>query len=74
IFGPILPIMKVDSAEEAVNYIRSKEKPLACYVFTRNADVFSLFKQNTSSGSLTQNSCCTHFLGKLISGCTCCSL
>ncbi|CAH8434351.1 unnamed protein product [Dicrocoelium dendriticum] len=62
LFGPILPIMKVDSPEEAVNYIRSKEKPLACYVFTRNADVFSLFKQNTSSGSLTQNGCCTHFL------------
>ncbi|MGD1833733.1 MAG: aldehyde dehydrogenase [Sphaerochaetaceae bacterium] len=34
IFGPILPIIEIGSIDEAVDIIRSKERPLALYLFT----------------------------------------
>lgn len=34
IFGPILPIITVDSTDEAVAFVNSRPKPLALYVFT----------------------------------------
>lgn len=34
IFGPILPIITVDSTEQAVAFVNSRPKPLALYVFT----------------------------------------
>ena len=36
IFGPILPVLTYDTLEEAVNFIVSRPKPLALYLFTRN--------------------------------------
>lgn len=35
IFGPILPIVNVDNAYEAIKFINSKEKPLALYIFSK---------------------------------------
>ena len=34
IFGPILPVIGTGSADEAMKYIRSRERPLAAYLFT----------------------------------------
>lgn len=34
IFGPILPIVTVDSVEEGIEFLNSREKPLALYVFS----------------------------------------
>jgi len=39
IFGPILPIISIDSIEEAVSMIRSKPRPLALYLFTQDKRV-----------------------------------
>uniref|UniRef100_A0A9L0ID50 Aldehyde dehydrogenase n=1 Tax=Equus asinus TaxID=9793 RepID=A0A9L0ID50_EQUAS len=36
IFGPILPIVSVKNAEEAIRFINEREKPLAFYVFSHN--------------------------------------
>ena len=36
IFGPVLPILEYDSLDEAIDFIRGKEKPLALYIFSRN--------------------------------------
>ena len=33
IFGPILPIVEVQSLEEAINVVKKDEKPLASYCF-----------------------------------------
>lgn len=33
IFGPILPIVPVKNADEAIQFINEREKPLAFYVF-----------------------------------------
>ena len=34
IFGPILPIITVESPEAAVRFVNARPKPLALYVFT----------------------------------------
>uniref|UniRef100_A0A8D2B7N5 Aldehyde dehydrogenase family 3 member A2 n=1 Tax=Sciurus vulgaris TaxID=55149 RepID=A0A8D2B7N5_SCIVU len=39
IFGPVLPIVPVKNADEAINFINEREKPLALYVFSHNNEV-----------------------------------
>lgn len=36
IFGPVLPVLTFGSREELVSILRHFEKPLACYLFTRD--------------------------------------
>jgi aldehyde dehydrogenase (NAD+) len=38
IFGPILPIVTVESVREGTEFINSKPKPLSLYIFTQNKD------------------------------------
>uniref|UniRef100_H2ZL86 Aldehyde dehydrogenase n=1 Tax=Ciona savignyi TaxID=51511 RepID=H2ZL86_CIOSA len=39
IFGPILPVLAVNGADEAVEIINSQEKPLALYIFAKSDKV-----------------------------------
>ena len=39
IFGPILPIICVDTLEEGIAFINRQEKPLALYVFSEESSV-----------------------------------
>jgi aldehyde dehydrogenase (NAD+) len=39
IFGPILPIVQVADADEAIGIINRRDKPLALYVFTGSKTV-----------------------------------
>lgn len=39
IFGPILPILTVESLEEGIDFINRREKPLALYVFSEESSV-----------------------------------
>ena len=34
IFGPILPIVTVESVNEAIDFIKRKPKPLSLYIFS----------------------------------------
>ena len=36
LFGPILPIVTVESVKEAIDVIKSRPKPLSMYIFTEN--------------------------------------
>lgn len=36
IFGPVLPVLGVDSVAEAVRFIKDRERPLALYIFSEN--------------------------------------
>ena len=36
IFGPILPVIVVQDAREAIEFINARSRPLAAYVFSRN--------------------------------------
>ncbi|KAH9418716.1 aldehyde dehydrogenase 3, member A2 [Dermatophagoides pteronyssinus] len=55
IFGPILPIVTVESLDEALTLIRQNEKPLAINVYTDNDNVFKRFQNETSSGTIVKN-------------------
>lgn len=41
IFGPILPILTVESLEQGIRFINEREKPLALYVFSDQSEVAS---------------------------------
>ncbi|VDN54521.1 unnamed protein product [Dracunculus medinensis] len=62
IFGPILPIVTVTGLDEAIEFINSKEKPLAAYLFTRNESKVRRFCSETSSGGVCINDVCIHLI------------
>lgn len=39
IFGPIMPIIEYENLEDALNIVRERPHPLACYVFTNRSSV-----------------------------------
>lgn len=39
VFGPILPILTVQDADEAVTFINSRERPLCVYAYSSNNKV-----------------------------------
>ncbi|XP_043827189.1 aldehyde dehydrogenase family 3 member B1 isoform X1 [Dromiciops gliroides] len=55
IFGPILPILNVQSMDEAIAFIRKREKPLALYTFSNNSEVVRQMLERTSSGGFCGN-------------------
>lgn len=55
IFGPILPIVTYKTVEEAVDYINTKEKPLALYIFSKNRKATEFILNNTRAGSTAIN-------------------
>lgn len=50
IFGPLLPVLTYDNIDEVVSIVRSKPKPLALYLFTRNDKVKQTVTGNLSFG------------------------
>jgi aldehyde dehydrogenase (NAD+) len=55
IFGPVLPVITYDSIDEAIDFIRSRPKPLSLYVFGRNVRVARRVVSATTSGSVCVN-------------------
>jgi len=60
IFGPILPLFEYETSEEAVDFIRNKEKPLALYVFSHSRSERKFITRNTWSGGVTINDVFLH--------------
>ena len=60
IFGPILPLFEYETMEEAVDFIRSKDKPLALYVFSHSRSERKFITRNTWSGGVTINDVFLH--------------
>jgi hypothetical protein len=63
IFGPVLPIVNVGSIAEAVAYINAHEKPLALYVFSRDAATCEAVGVQTTSGAIIANDVLMHAAG-----------
>ncbi|KAI7795755.1 aldehyde dehydrogenase family 3 member A2b [Triplophysa rosa] len=61
IFGPLLPILSVRSADEAIKFINEREKPLALYIFSENNKLIKRMIAETSSGGVLANDCLIHF-------------
>ncbi|HCK91884.1 MAG TPA: coniferyl-aldehyde dehydrogenase [Gammaproteobacteria bacterium] len=60
IFGPLLPIIPIDSMSEALNYIQTRPHPLALYLMSDNPKTHDLVIKNTHSGGICINDVLTH--------------
>ncbi|MCH7231891.1 aldehyde dehydrogenase family protein [Glycomyces sp. L485] len=55
IFGPILPVLSLDSLDEAIAHVNAGEKPLALYAFTDSEATRRKLLTRTSSGAVGFN-------------------
>jgi len=55
IFGPILPILGVDSVDDAVRQINRGPKPLAAYIFTTSKKLVHRYGKQVPAGSIVAN-------------------
>ncbi len=62
IFGPVLPVLSVDSIEEAIAFINDRPKPLALYVYSRSKEIADRVLSRTSSGGACVNHSVVHIL------------
>lgn len=62
IFGPLLPVVSVESVDEAIHLINWGEKPLAAYVFTRSTDLVDRFTRDVAAGAVVANHAAMHVL------------
>jgi len=60
IFGPLLPVVAVDSIDEAVAFVNDRAKPLALYVFSDDDDIVDDVLARTSSGGVGVNNTLLH--------------
>jgi coniferyl-aldehyde dehydrogenase len=55
IFGPILPIIEIESIEDAIQYVEQSHTPLASYVFTHSKMLKNRVSQSLRTGTLAIN-------------------
>uniref|UniRef100_A0A8D8HC75 Aldehyde dehydrogenase family 3 member B1 n=5 Tax=Culex pipiens TaxID=7175 RepID=A0A8D8HC75_CULPI len=55
IFGPILPIVNVENAYDAIRFINARSPALVMYIFTQDKKLQDLFIHGTRSGSMCLN-------------------
>ena len=60
IFGPILPILSVDRAADAAEFVNRRPKPLALYVFTEDKKTARLFMTRCAFGGGCVNDTVIH--------------
>lgn len=65
IFGPIFPILIVEDFEEALDYLKQQEKPLASYIFTKDSQKAERLINETRSGNVLVNDVLLNFSGIL---------
>ncbi|MDX1544178.1 MAG: coniferyl aldehyde dehydrogenase [Christiangramia sp.] len=60
IFGPILPVLNLETPEDAIDYVNEKPKPLALYYFDTSKKRIDKLLKNTLSGGVTINDTIYH--------------
>lgn len=60
IFGPLLPVLPYDTLEQAIAHVNAGPRPLALYLFERDARAIEHVLQATTSGGVTVNDCMLH--------------
>jgi aldehyde dehydrogenase (NAD+) len=55
IFGPILPVLSIESLDEAISFINERDKPLALYLFSSSSKARERVLAETSSGGVVIN-------------------
>ena len=62
IFGPILPVITVQSLDEAISFVNSRPKPLAAYLFTKTKSIRERVVKEVSAGGMVINHLLFHFV------------
>lgn len=60
IFGPILPVLSVSGIDEAIEFVNSRPKPLALYMFSSDKQAQEKVIRSTSSGGVSVNHIMMH--------------
>ncbi len=60
IFGPILPVMRYDRIDQAIDYVNAHDRPLGLYYFGADADEERRVLDRTISGGATVNDVLFH--------------
>jgi coniferyl-aldehyde dehydrogenase len=61
IFGPVLPVLGVRDAADAIAFINRRDRPLALYWFGKDRNARDAVLARTVSGGVTINDCLFHF-------------
>ncbi|MGY4567397.1 coniferyl aldehyde dehydrogenase [Bradyrhizobium sp. USDA 3256] len=61
IFGPLLPVIGVRDAAEAIAFVNGRDRPLALYWFGTDSAARDAVLARTLSGGVTVNDCLFHF-------------
>ena len=62
IFGPLLPVLEVESLDEAITFVNKRPKPLALYYFSDGLRELEKLLTRTSSGGVAVNETITHLI------------
>jgi aldehyde dehydrogenase (NAD+) len=62
IFAPIVPVLTYDDIDEAIDFVSSRAKPLALYIYSRDSKTVDKILSRTSSGGVTINGFFSHYL------------
>jgi aldehyde dehydrogenase (NAD+) len=57
IFGPILPVLQVDSVQQVSDFVNARPSPLGLYVFAEDQHVVRQILDSTTSGDAGVNEC-----------------
>ena len=57
IFGPILPVLEVDSVRQVIDFVNERPSPLGLYVFAEDKLVAAQILDSTTSGDAAVNDC-----------------
>jgi len=60
IFGPILPVIEYEKLDDAIAFVKSRNKPLALYIFSDDKMYQERILNETSSGNASINECLMH--------------
>ncbi len=60
IFGPVLPVLTFRQIDEAEEFVNSREKPLACYIFTKDKETERRLLSSLSFGGGCVNDTIIH--------------
>src|SRR5215208_5790007 len=55
IFGPILPVLTVQSLDEAIKFVNSRPKPLSAYLFTKTKSIRERVIKEVPAGGMLVN-------------------
>ncbi|HXD27195.1 MAG TPA: aldehyde dehydrogenase family protein [Arthrobacter sp.] len=60
IFGPVLPIVRVDRFDDALRFLNARPAPLAAYLFSERPRLHAAFEAQVRAGGIGHNVCNMH--------------